>query len=105
MLRVNIGGHMGDLFEAYRFIDKAMGGVSKMKSFEMPVMESMMKAFLAKRDGVKLDGDLDANYEIQMKLVKRSKPLSTEGKKALEQLRRDPEVVKVLKTIGVTKRR
>lgn len=64
---------MADLYDAYKLLDQ------NLESNLTPIAiraESSFKAMLARRQGLPIKGDLNLDYEIEMRLVPRKKSLS-----------------------------
>ena len=82
---------MGDMWRAIQFLEKSVDN-RQARSFIAigPAMEAMMKQYLAREQGIRASGEsLVTDYEIEMKLVKRSEPLSPQGKEAAARLVRE----------------
>lgn len=83
---------MGELYEAYSYIDRNMvvdGNFDMLPTtgFSSARVEAAVKAYLAGRDNLAVGArELNENFEIEMKLVPRKQSLSAEGLEVLDKL-------------------
>ena len=81
---------MGDLSDAYEFLEDKLSGPTTLGSLADVNREAFVKAFLAGRDRMDVDPvALNMEYEIEMKLVPRRRRLNDEAIGALKKLHRE----------------